>query len=85
MLAVFLEPGQKPTPVASYQEASQVVQAFVTRRGWGASDYYAWSRRGCIVQQGPSGEKTIVATISYNGRVWDAEEKTLLEEAAPRP
>jgi hypothetical protein len=75
-LTLCLEQGKPPVPVTSLKEASQLVQAFISRTGYGSTDFYAYPLRGTVYSEG----STLVARVSYNGRVWDAEDRTVILE-----
>jgi len=65
MMTVTLPTPSAAVTVSSYAEASKVVSADRSRRGWGASRWYG-KGAGRITVDGVQ-----VAYVSYNGRVWE--------------
>lgn len=52
--------------VNNLKEASEEVNKFLGGNGWGSSEFYRFRHAGKVYSNGVH-----IATVSYNGRVWD--------------
>ena len=60
------------TEVTTLAEASKQVDAYLRRAGLGYTEWYGRMPRGAEVREG----RKLVALVSYNGRVWNPDNKS---------
>lgn len=60
---------QKFKPCANFQEASETIQNLINTFNLGSSDFYKNKNVGMIY----NAKSSIIAKVSYNGRVWKSD------------
>ena len=59
--------GKKFIPCQNFKEASEIINEFIDKKDLGSRDFYNKINAGKILHH----TKGIIATVSYNGRVWN--------------